>query len=647
MPETDESGGHPHLPTHTPAVSSVTSATGARSHRRGKRPSLSLSIKLPLLAGGLVLVVAIAIAAASYVALRSSLREAAAARLETLTSRMSQSYSNTAPQQHERALTRAARPALTRYLVRPEAARTEAAMAALSEGTQRRSQPFVAELRDSALKVVLSTRTAPAIDSATDTLAIDSTETTTGVMSLTSMSGPLPPVTDSAVIGRFRAHNDSLFYPVVAAIGNPALGYVVEWHLVQTSSEAREAFSTLLGSGAVLYMGNRDGTAWTDLESITSAPSGFVADTAMIEYDYPDERGGVFARSVELPGTPWVMVVEFSRSAVYAPADRFLQQLMMIALASVALGLLAAWFLSRRITAPLRRLTDDTLGLSPGTHRLPAHRVDEIERLRMAFDQMAWQVTEARLGLEEQVHERTGELHEAMKQLEAAHESLVRREKLALMGQLSSSIGHELRNPLGVMSNAIYYLEQVQADAPDQVKRHLKLIRQQVVLSTKIVSDLLDFTRASEPTGEAMSLHSLVQAQLERLVIPDNIEVDLDVPDDLPLAMIDPVHAGQILLNLLTNAVQAMGNQPGTLTVQGRLKGWMLELEVADTGPGVAVEDREQIFEPLFSTKARGIGLGLAVSRSLAQTNGGELRLVSGPGEGARFVISMPRVGGK
>ena len=161
------------------------------------------------------------------------------------------------------------------------------------------------------------------------------------------------------------------------------------------------------------------------------------------------------------------------------------------------------------------------------------------------------------------------------------------------------------------------------------------------------MGDLLDFTRASEPTGEAMSLHSLVQAQLERLVIPDNIEVDLDVPDDLPLAMIDPVHAGQILLNLLTNAVQAMGNQPGRLTVQGRLKGWMLELEVADTGPGVAVEDREQIFEPLFSTKARGIGLGLAVSRSLAQTNGGELRLVSGPGEGARFVISMPRVGGK
>ena len=116
-----------------------------------------------------------------------------------------------------------------------------------------------------------------------------------------------------------------------------------------------------------------------------------------------------------------------------------------------------------------------------------------------------------------------------------------------------------------------------------------------------------------------------------------------EFPETLPNVHVDPVHAGQVVMNLLTNAVQAMGEKGGTLRLRGTLNGGnVVLLEVSDTGPGVAPENLERIFEPLFTTKARGIGLGLAVSKSLAQANGGDLAVTSEPGQGATFLFAMP-----
>jgi signal transduction histidine kinase len=245
--------------------------------------------------------------------------------------------------------------------------------------------------------------------------------------------------------------------------------------------------------------------------------------------------------------------------------------------------------------------------------------------------------------LESDVQLRTQELAQALTELRDTQESLVRKEKLAMLGQLASGVGHELRNPLGVMTNAVYIQKMVMAPVPARVAEYLGILQQQITLSEKIVNDLLDFARLKQPQRKAASLAEITRLQLTRLGNTNGVTIESDAVEPAPRVLVDEVQIGQVVLNLLTNAVQAMGDAGGTLRIRGCLNGdGQMRLEVSDTGPGIRPEHLEKIFEPLFTTKARGIGLGLAVSRSLAQANGGDLTVRSTPGSGATFLFTMP-----
>jgi signal transduction histidine kinase len=241
------------------------------------------------------------------------------------------------------------------------------------------------------------------------------------------------------------------------------------------------------------------------------------------------------------------------------------------------------------------------------------------------------------------------ELKAAVEGLERAQEELVRRERLAILGQLAGGVGHELRNPLGVMTNALYYLNMVLQDAPTTVKEYLDILRTQIGLSEKIVGDLLDFARVKTPTREAISLEQLASEQLARVADVASVNVETHFPVGMPRAIADRVQIGQAVLNLLTNAVQAMtaraprSGQRGTLSLRGRvLDGGQVQLEVSDSGGGINANHIDKIFEPLFTTKARGIGLGLAVSRTLVRANNGDITVTSRSGEGATFFLTLP-----
>jgi signal transduction histidine kinase len=276
------------------------------------------------------------------------------------------------------------------------------------------------------------------------------------------------------------------------------------------------------------------------------------------------------------------------------------------------------------------------------TGPIPISRADELGRLATSFSSMTGQVREAWQRLEEKGNERTRELHETLRQLQDTQETLVRREKAAMLGQLAAGVGHELRNPLGVMSNAIYYLDFVLTDARPDVRDYLRILREQVTLSTKIVTDLLDSARISPANRRLTSVHSIVGAQVERLPRADHVQVDVAVSEELPQVDVDPVHIGQAVYNLLTNATQAMGDSGGRIEVRAEPHGDDVALRIQDTGPGMSADVLERIFEPLFTTKARGIGLGLSVSRALVQANGGDISVWSEPGRGAIFTVTIP-----
>jgi signal transduction histidine kinase len=237
-------------------------------------------------------------------------------------------------------------------------------------------------------------------------------------------------------------------------------------------------------------------------------------------------------------------------------------------------------------------------------------------------------------GLESRVAQRTQELQEAQAKL-------LRQEKLAVLGQMAGSVGHELRNPLGVISNSVYYLKMTQPDVNEKIQKHLDIIEQQVHTSDKIIGDLLGFARNISVDQQALAVPELVRRVFERFPLPAGVGLKLELPEDLPLVLADPAQMEQVLGNLTTNACQAM-QAGGTLILSASLQKDWVALAVKDTGTGIPPENMQKLFEPLFTTKAGGIGLGLAVSKKLAEANRGRIEVESEEGQGSTFTLYLP-----
>lgn len=265
----------------------------------------------------------------------------------------------------------------------------------------------------------------------------------------------------------------------------------------------------------------------------------------------------------------------------------------------------------------------------------PLHFVAQIEDITGA-KQAEEQIQKLNAGLEIKVQERTRQLLEAQ-------EELVRKEKLALLGQVAGSVGHELRNPLGVMSNAVYFLRTIQPDADDIIKEYLGIIQDEITVSERIVSDLLDSVRTKPPHPEAVQVAQLLEQCLSKCNIPPDISVTLDIPGNLPALWVDPLQTLQIFRNLISNGVEAMP-QGGTLEIRAMANADAdnIAISVRDTGVGIDPGQLAKLFQPLFTTKARGIGLGLVVVKNLTQANGGGIDVQSEPGKGSAFLVTLP-----
>lgn len=236
--------------------------------------------------------------------------------------------------------------------------------------------------------------------------------------------------------------------------------------------------------------------------------------------------------------------------------------------------------------------------------------------------------------LEDIVAERTQELVDAQKEL-------VRRERLAILGELAAGVSHELRNPLGVINNAVYYLKSVLPDPDDTTTEYLDIISAEVHQSDQIISDLLGFSRIRSAKREETAVGDLVVRVLAQHPPPEQVEMITEIPPGIPLVSVAPLQIEQVVANLVINACQAMGGG-GRLTIKVRADGERLSLTVADTGCGIPEKHLGQIFEPLFTIRARGIGMGLAVAKGLAEVNGGTLEVESEEGRGSVFTLVLP-----
>jgi signal transduction histidine kinase len=238
--------------------------------------------------------------------------------------------------------------------------------------------------------------------------------------------------------------------------------------------------------------------------------------------------------------------------------------------------------------------------------------------------------------LEAKVQERT-------QQLLAAQEALVRKEKLALLGQIADTVGHELRNPLGVMNNAVYFLQTMLVDADETTREYLGIIKDEIADAERIISGLFDAMRTQPPQPEQVEIRGLLGRVLRKCTIPPAVSVLMEIPAALSAIHADPVQMQQLFWNLITNGVEAMP-EGGVLEIKAKEEpaDKTVTVSISDSGGGIAPEQMTRLFQPLFTTKARHVGLGLVVVKNLTQANGGRVEVQSELGKGTTFSVVLP-----
>jgi signal transduction histidine kinase len=217
---------------------------------------------------------------------------------------------------------------------------------------------------------------------------------------------------------------------------------------------------------------------------------------------------------------------------------------------------------------------------------------------------------------------------------------LQRNERLAAIGQVAGGVAHELRNPLNVVKTSVYYLLNAKNPSAEKKAEHLRRIEKHVVLADGVITALANFAKLPVPNRMPFAVEQCVREALEANPLPDSIQLTLDCPASLPPALADCDQIRIVFANLLRNAREAMP-EGGRLSVTARAVEGGIETAVVDSGIGIPAEQLSRVMEPLYSTKARGLGLGLSIARAILEKNGGRLSVTSQPDKGSTFSVFL------
>ncbi|MDY7031655.1 MAG: ATP-binding protein [Thermodesulfobacteriota bacterium] len=345
------------------------------------------------------------------------------------------------------------------------------------------------------------------------------------------------------------------------------------------------------------------------------------------------ERLYSYARSKgyrEFEGLKLILVVGHDVREVLKSAFVLRNNMIVASLILISIGIIIAFLMSRSITNPLtnlKKITEDISKEKLDIEIDPQLREskDEIGDLAVSFSRMA-------------------------KNLKEVQEELIRKERLAILGQLAGGVGHELRNPLGVIKNAAYFLNRFIKRPDPKVKETLDILDKAVGTSERIISSLLDFASPKPPIRQKTDINGNIQEAMSHITVPENVHLESQLEETLPTVQGDPDQLRQVFGNIILNAIQAM-SEGGRLVVMTSASSvgpfevpsqeWVI-VSISDTGAGIPEEILGKVFEPLFTTKAKGIGLGLALTRTIVEAHGGTITVESEEGKGSTFTVRLP-----
>ena len=455
-------------------------------------------------------------------------------------------------------------------------------------------------------------------------------------------SDPAPlPASDSGVVSPYRVQHDTLLLSDMQAVvrqgtEGAVIGRVVVIRRLNVSALARQTLTGISGGDMSLLIGNADGDPWTDLEKIIPAPPAAARgphDSAIaVSYERGDAKIGAAAR---IPGTPIMFISELSRRQVLAPTRGYLRRMSVIAAVIVLVGALGAWWVSRRITNPLRHLTTAAAAIASGelAQHVDIPGTDELGRLGRSFNVMASEVQRARSNLEHQVVERTQALRETNAELEA----------------FSYSVSHDLRAPLRAIHGfARILLEDHGAELQPEAKRVLGVIDENTRRMGQLIDDLLSFSRLGRKELETARVD---MTELVRSVADEVRRTAGDRPLEITIGPLPPARGDRDMLrqavtNLLDNAAKFTRRRaPGQIEVGHRADGAETVYYVKDNGAG---------FDPRYAGKLFGVfqrlhraeefegtGVGLAIVQRVVQRHGGRVWAEGQLDGGATFFFTL------
>jgi len=325
-------------------------------------------------------------------------------------------------------------------------------------------------------------------------------------------------------------------------------------------------------------------------------------------------------------------------------------------LAVVLIAALTGIFVWRVVHIPVQKLKAGTERLTHGQlgYQLDIVSRDELGELALSFNQMSRQLREAREETDAWAQTLEARVEEKTRELKHAHEQVMQSEKMASIGKLAATVAHEINNPLsGILTYAKLLRKWLDREGWDQQRRDevrssLELIESESRRCGDIVRNLLTFSRSAPMNLQWADLNQVIDRcvrLMQHQAELSNVQLQSQLAEDLPQVQCDPAQIEQLLLALMINAAEAMPHG-GNLWVRSRMVPQIgsVQLEVQDDGVGIPADLLPNLFEPFFTTKEKGhgVGLGLAISKSIVERHRGRIDVESKPGQGAKFTITLP-----
>ncbi|MFH1855763.1 MAG: ATP-binding protein [Candidatus Omnitrophota bacterium] len=388
----------------------------------------------------------------------------------------------------------------------------------------------------------------------------------------------------------------------------------------------------------------------------------------------------------EYKGLGWILQVRYNAGEVFAPIIKLRNFMLVVLDFGVIAAIVMGLFLSHHISRPIIRLVKalQEIGREKLDVNIDVTSKDEIGDLERSFNQMSVSLKRSRDArkmaieserakarelrvlketLEIKVEERTKELEgkvreldknrKAMlymvedlnaqtKELKAAQDHIVNSEKLATIGKLAGIVSHEMRNPLAVIRNTVYFLKlKLKESKDDKIRKHLNILEKETKKASSIINDILDFASIKPPSLSKENINSIILKSIDEAQIPAEIKVKTDLKEDLPEIPVDISQISRVFPNLISNAVQAMPDGGELQVITSRADDF-IKIVFKDSGYGIAREQMSKIFQPLFTTKPNGIGLGTTVCQAIIENHRGTIEVEGEQGKGTTFVIKLP-----